>query len=213
MTELKIIISAVILITSFLTFVWMNAESQLESFSVTWKETTYDINDTVVLDVSTYPSDSKISTLSICDNNIADASYENGKITLTFKELGTSSIYFTANDAITNDTETITVVDEAAEEQKRLEEEQQRQAEEKAAKEEAERLAAEQAAQAEAEHLAAEQAAQEAITQQPQEEMVWIPASGTKYHSRSNCSGMNNPSEVALAQAQAWGYTPCQKCH
>lgn len=44
-------------------------------------------------------------------------------------------------------------------------------------------------------------------------EMVWIPNSGTKYHSKPGCSGMNNPSEVTQSEAEAMGYTPCKKCH
>lgn len=45
------------------------------------------------------------------------------------------------------------------------------------------------------------------------EVMVWIPSSGTKYHSRSGCSNMKNPSQVTLEKAQSWGYTPCKKCY
>lgn len=42
--------------------------------------------------------------------------------------------------------------------------------------------------------------------------MVWIPKSGSKYHSRSGCSNMKNPSHVTKTQAEASGYTPCKKC-
>lgn len=42
---------------------------------------------------------------------------------------------------------------------------------------------------------------------------VWIPRTGTKYHSTSTCSGMKNPSKVTVSQARAWGYTPCKKCY
>ncbi len=42
--------------------------------------------------------------------------------------------------------------------------------------------------------------------------MVWIPKSGSKYHSRSGCSNMKNPSQVTKAQAEASGFTPCKKC-
>ena len=41
---------------------------------------------------------------------------------------------------------------------------------------------------------------------------VWIPNSGTKYHSNSSCSNMRNPSQVSLATAQSMGYTQCSKC-
>ena len=42
--------------------------------------------------------------------------------------------------------------------------------------------------------------------------MVWIPNSGSKYHSYSGCSNMRNPSQVTKSQAEARGYTPCKKC-
>ncbi len=43
--------------------------------------------------------------------------------------------------------------------------------------------------------------------------LVWIPNSGSKYHSYSGCSGMINPSQVSRSQAEAMGYTPCSKCY
>ena len=42
--------------------------------------------------------------------------------------------------------------------------------------------------------------------------MVWIPQSGTKYHSYSDCSNMKNPSQITRTQAEAQGYTPCKRC-
>ena len=47
----------------------------------------------------------------------------------------------------------------------------------------------------------------------PQEEMVWIPSSGSKYHSNSGCSNMENPTQVAISEAEAMGYGPCKRCH
>ena len=44
-------------------------------------------------------------------------------------------------------------------------------------------------------------------------EMVWIPSSGSKYHSYSSCSNMKNPRQVTLEEAQSMGYTPCKRCH
>ncbi len=46
----------------------------------------------------------------------------------------------------------------------------------------------------------------------PSDGMVWVPKSGTKYHSDPNCSSMKNPSQITKAQAIARGYTPCRKC-
>ncbi len=47
----------------------------------------------------------------------------------------------------------------------------------------------------------------------PQSEMVWISENGSKYHSRSGCSNMKNPSEVTIDEAKASGRTPCKKCY
>lgn len=43
--------------------------------------------------------------------------------------------------------------------------------------------------------------------------MVWIPKTGSKYHSRANCCGMKNPKQVTKSEAQTQGYTPCSNCH
>lgn len=43
--------------------------------------------------------------------------------------------------------------------------------------------------------------------------MVWIPQSGSKYHSKSSCSKMKNPSQISEETAISRGYTPCSKCY
>lgn len=43
--------------------------------------------------------------------------------------------------------------------------------------------------------------------------MVWIPQSGSKYHIRSGCSNMKNPSQVTQSEAESMGYEPCKKCY
>lgn len=54
----------------------------------------------------------------------------------------------------------------------------------------------------------------EPAPQQPsQGNMVWISGSGKKYHSNPNCSGMKNPWQVSLSEAQAMGREPCKKCY
>ncbi len=53
----------------------------------------------------------------------------------------------------------------------------------------------------------------ESVQEEPTGTMVWIPRTGSKYHSNPNCSGMNNPSQVPLETAIAQGYEPCKKCY
>ena len=44
--------------------------------------------------------------------------------------------------------------------------------------------------------------------------MVWIPTNGgTKYHTRSGCSNMENPEQVSESYAESLGFTPCKRCH
>ncbi len=45
------------------------------------------------------------------------------------------------------------------------------------------------------------------------EELVWISASGKKYHSNSSCSNMKNPWQVTVTEAERLGKTPCKKCY
>lgn len=42
--------------------------------------------------------------------------------------------------------------------------------------------------------------------------LVWIPKTGSKYHSHSGCSNMKNPSQVTKTEAERRGYTACKKC-
>lgn len=43
--------------------------------------------------------------------------------------------------------------------------------------------------------------------------LVWIPQSGSKYHSKSSCSGMKDPTQVSLSEAVSQGYEPCKRCY
>ena len=43
-------------------------------------------------------------------------------------------------------------------------------------------------------------------------DMVWIPNSGSKYHSHSGCSNMKNPRQVSREEAERLDYEPCKKC-
>ena len=45
------------------------------------------------------------------------------------------------------------------------------------------------------------------------QEMVWIPESGKRYHCKSTCSGMKNPTKVTVQEAKEQGYTPCGRCY
>lgn len=43
--------------------------------------------------------------------------------------------------------------------------------------------------------------------------MVWISATGKKYHKHASCSNMNSPVQVPLSDALAAGKTACKRCY
>lgn len=50
-------------------------------------------------------------------------------------------------------------------------------------------------------------------TTEKTEVKVWVSSTGSKYHSKSNCSGMKSPSQISLETAIRRGLTPCSKCY
>lgn len=150
-----------------------------------------------------YSSDDSVVTFSA----VADGAFS-GQVTPCGE--GEADISITAGEVQSNVVH-VTVIDSAriaAEEaaKKAAEEEAAR----KAAEEEAARIAAEEAARKAAEEEAAREAAANDV---PQEPMVWIPVSGSKYHRNPDCSNMNGPTQVPLSTAQARGYEPCKRCY
>lgn len=45
------------------------------------------------------------------------------------------------------------------------------------------------------------------------QDMVWISASGKKYHSRPDCSGMENATEITRQEALDMGKEACKRCN
>lgn len=161
----RLLISSIITISSFLVLVFFPFGPELTGIQADWEQTTYDVSDTVKVNITPVPSDADIYDLELSDENIADLEYEDGKAILHFKKSGDIQLSFIADDDIKSDTVTITVTDKVAEKKaeeeriaakKKAEEERIKAEQEAAAKAEAERIAAE---QAEAERIAAEQEA------------------------------------------------------
>lgn len=222
----NIIISTIVMLTSLILFAAMMSSPDLTSIQAEWGKTEFDISETTEVKITGYPDDAEITSLELSENSIAELDYSDGKAIITFTDTGEAALFFTANGDVTSSTTTITVVDREAEELAEKEAEEQAE-QERLAQEKAEQEAQAQAEQEAAEQTAAEQAAAEQATQeqaqqeeqasqeqkQPQEQMVWIPQSGSKYHSNPSCSGMNNPTQVTISEAQSMGYEPCKKCY
>ena len=200
----NIIISTIVMLTSLILFAAMMSSPALTSIQAEWGKTEFDISETTEIKITGYPDDAKIESLELSENNIAELDYTDGKAIITFTGTGEAALFFTANGDIDSSTTTITVVDNEAEEQARKE------AEEKA---EQERIAQERAEKEAQNQIEQSEQSQSAENTDNQEQMVWIPQSGSKYHSDPTCSGMDNPRQVTISEAQSMGYEPCKKCY
>lgn len=156
--------------------------------------TEHDINIALPVSLTAKPFDADISELS-CESSGGTFSNDNGQLTFIASEPGTYTLFVSCKDVKSN-TLTIVVEDIVA----------KRQAEEAAAAQAA-------AEKAEQEHAAAEAAQIAAQSVQPQEQMVWISATGSKYHNKPNCGRMNpdKATQMPLSEAQKH-YEPCSKC-
>lgn len=206
-----IAVSLLITLFSLVVFGMSHSAPELTGINVEWGSQEFDINETTEVTLLPVPEDAEIENLSLSDNDIAELNYTDGKVIITFKNEGSASLFFTANDSIKSNSVKIKVIDKVAE-AKRLEE--KKKAEEEAQKKAEEEAAAKAQAEAEAAAKAEEEAAAQAEAQQPQETMVWLSASGSKYHSKNNCGRMNpnTARQIPLSEAQN-SYEPCDKCY
>ena len=166
----------------------------------------YDINNPVDIVVETNPEDYHIPK-SAFEITGGELDFKDDKITFTSSVDGEFDISVEYSDVMSN-TLTLKFEDKEAIAQAQIAAEQAEQ----------ERVAAEQAriAQEQAQ-IAAEQAriAQEQNQQTaPVEAMVWLSATGSKYHNKPNCGNMNpnNARQVTLSEAQM-NYGPCKNCY
>ena len=186
----------------------LNPVIPAKTIEITAQTSEMDINSTQDIDIIITPENANTEIEYISENSDVITITDTGAITSTSKE-GSSVIYAKSGDIESNKIE-INVIDEERIAKEKAEAERLAQ-EEAARKAEEERLAQEEAARkAEEERLAQEQAQQ---AQQEYVEMVWVPANGGKYHSKSTCSGMKNPVQMTKEDAQAQGIEPCGRCY
>lgn len=205
----NIIITSAVLVTSFGFCIYsLSSPTELESLQAMWPKREYDIADTVEVSISGKPEGADIDGLTMDGGGIAEMTYEDGVARVSFTGTGREAISFSSGD-VESIPVTITVKDAAAEQAAQEQAAQEEPAQEEAT-EEATEVAEEQPTQATQGETEQEEPVQE---QEEQEEMVWIPASGSKYHSDPTCSGMNNPTKVTKEEAESAGYEPCKRCY
>lgn len=218
----NVIASIAVIITSLAVCVWLGNSPDLISADAKWDSTEYDISEeaTVIFDLN--PSDAKIDSIELIDNDIATMTRNGDAAVVTFKNLGTEQLAFKVN-GIETSKEEITVIDREAEKLAEKKAEEERIAAEKAEQErlaaeqaEQERIAAEQAAQQQA---AEQQAAEQAAVQQQTQNSYVLNTSTMKFHHLS-CRDVSKISPQNYGEYTgtrddiiSQGYSPCGHCN
>lgn len=186
----NVIICSFVLVTSLLTFGWLNLPKELESISVDWGTSEFDISETVEVKITPYPDEADIETLELSQNSIADLDYSEGKAIITFKKAGEATLFFTANGKIQSDTTTITVTDSTLENPPSEQADKQIETQESTAK---------------------PQETTSKTTDSVEDPIVYITNTGSKYHS-AGCRTLKSQIEKHLSEVQGV-YEPCGICH
>lgn len=213
---------ALIVFLSIAGLTWVAAlfsDPLVSSITLNSKDIVMDINSSEKLNFKFAPDDGTsedmevvISKDKILSTDDKISTSKNNFTIYSGKKTGTVTLYIKDNRGdVSSNKIKVKVEDKAAikkakEEAKRKAEEEKKKKEE-AAKKKAEAEAAKKKAAEEAKRKA------EATATESQEEMVWVPNTGSKYHSNPNCSNMDNPREEPISEAKSEGFTPCKKCY
>lgn len=213
---------ALIVFLSIAGLTWVAAlfsDPLVSSITLNSKDIVMDINSSEKLNFKFAPDDGTSEDMEVVISKdkilSTDDKISTSKNSFTIhsgKKTGTVTLYIKDNRGdISSNKIKVKVEDKAAikkakEEAKRKAEEEKKKKEE-AAKKKAEAEAAKKKAEEEAKRKA------EAAATESQEEMVWVPNTGSKYHSNPNCSNMDNPREEPISEAKSEGFTPCKKCY
>lgn len=183
----------------------------------------YDINDEVNIDLDVKPKDCFISKYSF-DISGGEIDREDDIYTFTSGVAGEFDIYVEDSDIVSN-TITVKFEDKKAIEQARQEQIAAEQAEKEQRRIEKEQAQA--ARQAEKERSRTERQAKKTSKTNKnhakdqnqnilsKETMVWLSATGEKYHNKPDCGNMNpdKARQVTLSEAKSSGYDACSKCY
>lgn len=197
-----------VIVTSLILFAVVFSQDDLESVTVEWDKTEFNVGEDTEIEITPQPSDAEIDTLVLSDNDIATLDYEDGKAIITFEKEGSANLYFTANDIIDSSTQKITVIDrekQEAEEKKKAEELKKQQEQEE--KERQEALEEQQREEEE------KQAEQEQTEQESNDDpIVYITNTGSKYHTAYCRTLRQSKIETHLSEVKGI-YGPCGICN
>ena len=205
----KIVISSAVAAISFVFMIVLliyGALTEPQAIRAEWEKAKYEVGESVEVPIFADPEQAILGDVELCENDIARMTWDDEEsiATVYFQNPGTAELFF-INDGVQSAPILVTV--EKPEPPSWEIDTEEPEPEEAAAPEtpadvpEAPEEAEPQApAEPVPEPTQEEPSSAEAET--PQSEMVWISANGSKYHSRSRCSNMKNPSEVTIDRAK-----------
>lgn len=211
---------ALIVFLSIAGLTWVAAlfsDPLVSSITLNSKDIVMDINSSEKLNFKFAPDDGTsedmevvISKDKILSTDDKISTSKNNFTIYSGKKTGTVTLYIKDNRGDVSSNKIKVKVEDKAAIKKAKEEAKRKAEEEKKKKEEAAKKKAEAEA---AKKKAEEEAKRKAADTESQEEMVWVPNTGSKYHSNPNCSNMDNPREEPISEAKSEGFTPCKKCY
>lgn len=211
---------ALIVFLSIAGLTWVAAlfsDPLVSSITLNSKDIVMDINSSEKLNFKFAPDDGTsedmevvISKDKILSTDDKISTSKNNFTIYSGKKTGTVTLYIKDNRGDVSSNKIKVKVEDKAAIKKAKEEAKRKAEEEKKKKEEAAKKKAEAEA---AKKKAEEEAKRKAAATESQEEMVWVPNTGSKYHSNPNCSNMDNPREEPISEAKSEGFTPCKKCY
>lgn len=186
-------------------------DADIESIKLETINVPVDVNSNTPLTVTLNPEGASASGIELIssDKQILTASMESDQVVISSHDVGTAYLYAVAENGVKSNKVQIKVINELAE-RKKAQERKERQRQAAIEKQKREAAAAQKTAAAAAKQR---QTQAKSPSQEYKENYVYISRTGSKYHSNSSCSNMNDPGYVPLSKAQQMGLEPCKKCY
>lgn len=217
----KIVISSIVAAISFIFMIVLliyGALTEPQAIHAEWEKAKYEVGESIEVPVSAEPERAILGKIELCENDIARMTWDDEEsiATIYFQDPGTAELFF-INDGEVQSAPILVTVEEPEPPSWEIDEEEPEPEEVATPEDPTDVLEAPEEADPQAPEEPAPEPTQEepssAEAKTPQSEMVWISANGSKYHSRSGCSNMKNPSEVTIDRAKELGKEPCKKCY
>ena len=200
-------------------------KKEISSIQIDATSQTMDLNETLILDVVTEPSDTEEQEVKVIvdnGNNLISGEYEKNKLTIkSYLVSGEASVYLQIKDIKSNKVD-IQIVDNSINENNSSNEDKDNIVESPSSQD---NQSQHEQNSSESNNNESQSVTPPASNTSPSnndnssqssnnqvERTVYITNNGSKYHSNPNCGNIKNPIKISLSEAESQGYEPCKKC-